>query len=84
LTPKVVDAPDQVSGSGAHGKITYTITPGVSGAFPIRAYGLEAGKAGTGDKPAGKSTQFTSTVPSGAKVAQFTVRTPNATADLDL
>lgn len=84
VTPKVVNAPDEVTGSGASGTIRYTVTPGVGGAFPIKASGLATGTAQTADKPAGSASQFTATVPSGAKVAQFTVRTPNTGADLDL
>jgi hypothetical protein len=84
VTPKVVDAPVEVSGSGASGRVSYSVTPGVSGPFPIKASGLVAGDAQTADKGAGTSTRFEATVPSGAKVAQFTARTDKAVADLDL
>jgi hypothetical protein len=84
VTPKVVDAPAEVTGSGASGSINYSITPGVSGAFPIKAFGLSSGTAQTATKPAGSRTEFDSSVPSGAKVAQFTARTASGQADLDL
>jgi hypothetical protein len=84
VTPSVVDAPDEVSGVGASGRISYTVTPGVAGSFPITASGLVAGTAQDATKPAGESAQFDATVPSGAKVAQFTARTANVGADLDL
>lgn len=84
VTPKVVDAPDRVAGSGASGQIEYTITPGVSGAFPITASGLSSGTTSPGTLTPGRQVQYRVTVPANAKVAQFSVRTPNTGADLDL
>jgi hypothetical protein len=84
VTPKVVDAPDAVAGSGASGKIRFSVTPGVAGAFPIRASGLATGTAENRTIAVGGQNQSNVTVPANAKVAQFTVRTPNTTADLDL
>ena len=84
VTPKVVDAPAAVAGSGSSGSIKYTITPGVSGAFPITASGLATGTAENRTIAVGGQNQSEVTVPANAKVAQFTVRTPNTTADLDL
>lgn len=84
VTPKVVDAPEQVSGSGASGSIRYTITPGISGPFPITASGLASGEAQSRDLPAGQQAQFPATIAADTKVAQFSVRTPNPAADLDL
>jgi len=60
------------------------VTPGVSGAFPITASGLATGTGQDRSLPAGSATQFDVVVPANAKVAQFTVRTPDAAADLDL
>jgi len=84
VTPKVVDAPKVVSGSGTSGAITYRITPGVSGRFPIVGSGLSAGEAQTGTLAVGESRQYPTTIAANTKVAQFTVRTPNSAADLDL
>lgn len=85
VTPKVVDAPDTVAGSGASGSIKFAVTPGVAGAFPITASGLATGTAVERTIAAGAQAQLPPvTVPANAKVAQFTVRTPNTTADLDL
>ena len=38
--PRWLDAPGEVAGAGASGSIRYSVTPGVSGAFPITASGL--------------------------------------------
>jgi subtilisin family serine protease len=84
VTPRVLDAPERVSGTGASGRVSYRVTPGVSGPFPIRGYGLAAGTAQGSSLAPSTSEQFESTVPTGAKVAQFTVRSPNDAADLDL
>lgn len=84
VTPQVVSAPQTVTGIGAYGAITYSITPGVSGPFPIKKFGLASGTAEDGQVTAGEQKEYTTTVPAGAKVAQFSVRTPNTTSDLDL
>ena len=55
VTPKVVDAPDAVAGSGASGSVKFSITPGVAGAFPITASGLNAGTAQSGDLAVGRT-----------------------------
>jgi hypothetical protein len=84
VTPVVLEAPERVSGAGASGRVSYRVTPGVSGAFPIGAYGLAAGNALSSSVTASTTKQFQSTVAAGAKAAQFTVRSPNAAADVDL
>ena len=84
VTPEAVAAPAEVSGSGASGAITFSVTPGVGGAFPIAASGLSTAATTSGSITIGGQKQFPVTVPANAKVAQFSVRTPNATADLDL
>lgn len=84
VTPRVVDAPEAVAGSGASGNIKFSVTPGVAGAFPITASGLATGTAQSRSIAVGAQLQFPVTVPADAKVAQFTVRTPNTAADLDL
>ena len=84
VTPKVVSAPDTVTGTGTAGTISYQVTPGVAGPFPITKFGLASGTAENGDVAAGQEKQYTTTVPAGAKVAQFSIRTPNTTSDLDL
>jgi hypothetical protein len=84
VTPKVVDAPDAVAGSGASGRIRFAVTPGVAGAFPITASGLATGTAVGRRIAVGQPQQLPVVdVPANAKAAQFTVRTPNK-ADLDL
>jgi hypothetical protein len=84
VTPKVVDAPAAVAGSGASGSVKFSVTPGVAGAFPITASGLNLGAAQNGDLKVGDQAVLPVTIPTGSKVAQFTVRSPNTTADLDL
>jgi hypothetical protein len=84
VTPTVVAAPDSVSGSGAVGQLSYSVTPGVSGAFPIKGYGLNAGAVTTGNATVGQEIQVPTTVPAGAKVTQFALRSTSVGADLDL
>jgi subtilisin family serine protease len=84
VTP--VSAPAEVSGSGTSGTIRYQVTPSVSGLFTIKAFGLASGTARTGSLTVDAEQSYTTTIPpgAGAKVAQFSVRTPNSGADLDL
>ncbi|HEX8487469.1 MAG TPA: S8 family peptidase [Propionibacteriaceae bacterium] len=84
VTPQELSAPDTVAGQGAAGQVTFDVTPGTSGPFPIKAEGLVPGEGESGTIAAGQAQQFPSTVPAGAKVAQFAVRTPSSAADLDL
>lgn len=84
VVPKQLSAPAAVTGSGASGAISFTVTPGVSGAFPITAYGLNEGTATTSTISAGGSTEYPVTVPAGTKVAQFTTRSTSTLADIDL
>jgi subtilisin family serine protease len=84
VTP--VSAPAEVSGSGASGTIRYQVTPSVSGPFPIKAFGLASGMPNEGELTVDAEQSYSTTIPPGAsaKVAQFSVRTPNRGADLDL
>jgi hypothetical protein len=84
VTPTAVAAPDTVTGSGASGQLSYSVTPGVSGAFPIKGHGLNAATVNSGSATAGQQIQLPTTVSSGAKVAQFALRSTAAGADLDL
>ena len=84
VTPKELSAPDQVAGQGPTGRVTFSITPGVSGPFPIDANGLVAAQEESGSIAVSQQVELASTVATGAKVAQFAVRTPNVGADLDL
>lgn len=84
VTPKVLDAPGAVSGSGASGEVKFDVTPGVNGSFPIVGHGLATGAATEQTIKAGEQQQIVSEVAEGAKVAQFTVRTEEDAADLDL
>ena len=84
VTPRFVVAPAAVGGSGGTGSVAFPITPGVTGDLPLQAYGLAEGEAQQGSVAAGESDEFPYTVPASTKVAQFSVRTPNAGADLDL
>ncbi|WP_147264034.1 S8 family serine peptidase [Desertihabitans brevis] len=84
VTPRALLAPESVAGSGRNGQLRFEVQPGVEGRFPIRAYGLAQGAASNGTLPAGAASQYETTVAEGAKVAQFTTRTPAQRADLDL
>lgn len=87
VTPVVVDAPDTVSGRGAVGSITYPITPGVSGAFPLQKFGLAKGNPHVGEVAANKpnaSVLYNVVVPAGAKVAKFALASVDTRADIDL
>ena len=84
VTPRAVSAPAEVAGTGATGSVSYQITPGVSGPFPIKGYGLAAGAAQNGNVTSDGANEYPATVGSGAKVAQFSVRTPGTGADVDL
>lgn len=84
VTPQEVAAPDQVVGSGTSGSLTYQATPGYDGTFPIKVYGLTSGPATTGQAKTTDAYQYPLTVPAGTKAVQFSVRSPNTAADMDL
>lgn len=84
VTPVAVDAPAQVTGSGASGEVRWDVVPGATGQFPLAASGLASGTARPGSLSANQNVQFAVTVPGGAKATAFTVRTPNTRANLDL
>jgi hypothetical protein len=88
VTPRAVDAPATVTGSGAAGSVTYSVKPSSSGAFPITARGLDAADVQQGVVSAttapDESEVLNSTVPAGTRVARWNVASNNASADIDL
>lgn len=84
VTPKAVAAPAQVNGSGASGSVPFSVTPGVTGSFPVKATGLAQNSRSTGTINVGQSLQAAVTVGANAKAARFTLDSTNDTADLDL
>ena len=84
VTPKEVSAPAVVTGTGSDGQVKFSATPGYRGSFPVAAYGLTAGESATGDAKTTDQLQYPFTVPAGTRAAQFSVRSPNQAADLDL
>jgi subtilisin family serine protease len=82
--PRAVSAPAEVSGDGASGSVRFVIRPGVSGVFPIRAYGLASGPTRPGQVTATTSQVFQSVVPSGSKLVRFAVDADQPAADIDL
>ena len=84
VTPKAVAAPAQVAGSGASGSVPFSVTPGVTGSFPVAATGLAQNSRSTGTLNVGQSLQAAVTVGANAKAARFTLDSTNDEADLDL
>ncbi|MHA3704262.1 S8 family peptidase [Jatrophihabitans sp. YIM 134969] len=84
VTPKAVAAPAQVAGSGASGSKAFTVTPGVTGSFPVTARGLAENTRSTGTLNVGQSIQSALTVAEDTEAARFTLDSENDAADLDL
>lgn len=84
LRPVAVDAPKNVSGSGAEGTKDVTVNPGVTGDLDLTLSGLA--KADTvQDAVAANDDNLTCvTVADGAKFARFDLDATDADADLDL
>ena len=84
VTPKAVAAPALVAGSGVTGSKAFSVTPGVTGSFPVTASGLAVNQSSEGVLNVGQSIQKAFTVGADAKVARFALDSANDSADLDL
>ena len=86
VTPRAVEAPKQVSGTGAAGQVGFTVTPGTSGTFTAAASGLATGPSRGDALPVavGQQAGFLVPVAAGTKAARITVRTTSADAAVDL
>jgi hypothetical protein len=87
VQPLAVRAPDVVDlTAGPTGSTSWKVTSGVSGAFPISAYGVTAGHQQASSVTATTSKQFPVTVAAGTKVARFAtkVANDNGAQDIDL
>ena len=84
VTPRALEAPARVTGSGPQGAARFAVTSGTTGDFVPTATGLATGAPRPYTLAAGSNVQFAVTVPDGARVAQFTSRTASTGANLDL
>jgi hypothetical protein len=89
VTPRGALAPAEVTGSGASGKVSFSVTPGFA-KFPITAYGLAAGPIQAGSvttstgNPADQEKDYLFPVAAGTKALQFTAKTDNPQATLGM
>ena len=87
VRPLALRAPAVVSmTAGPTGTASWKVTSGISGAFPITAFGVTAGHQQASSVTAVTSKQFPVTVPAGTKVARFATKVANDTGaqDIDL
>lgn len=87
VQPLAVRAPGVVNlTAGPTGTTSWKVTSGISGAFPIAAYGVTAGHQQASSVTAVTTKQFPVTVPAGTKVARFATRVANdnGAQDIDL
>ena len=76
----------QVSIAGASGSASWTVQSGISGAFPIKAFGLAAAASTSGTAAPGDINSYPLAVPAGTKVVRFSAFGPpdSSGADIDL
>ncbi|MDN5771551.1 MAG: S8 family serine peptidase [Microlunatus sp.] len=84
VTPRELEAPALVAGSGASGKVTLRVRSGVPGAFDVQASGLATGTERTGSLAPNQNVQYAFPIASGVKASRFTARSTDAAADLNL
>jgi len=84
VTPRFVSAPTSVAAASGDRSLRYWVTPGVDGRFPVKAYGLTSGNEQDGTVDEEGQDLYPVTVADGTKVAQFSVRSNEAGADVDL
>jgi len=84
VTPRGLEAPAQVSASGTSRGVSFKVTPGTSGMFTATAAGLATGSPNEGALALNGTRYYEVPVAAGTKVARFTVRSPNAGANLNL
>ncbi len=72
VRPLAVAAPAAVSlTAGPTGSTSWSVTSGIRGAFPIKSFGLTAGRSRASSVTASTTKTFSVTVPAGTKVARF-------------
>ena len=92
VKPVAISAPSEISGTGASGSATYTVTAGFTGTLDTSVTGLAAGAttAGTVNSGAPSTTPnasnavFPVTIPAGAPLVRFDLDATSTTDDLDL
>ena len=84
VTPRELEAPSRVEGTGASGQVRFRVTPGTSGTFTATASGLATGTERSGALTVGQSFAYRIRPTPGTKAARFTVRSSSAGADLNL
>ena len=88
VTPRALEAPVRVAGSGSSGRVRFSVTPGESGTFLAQASGLAYGDPKGADPSlpvrVGETTQFLVKIGKQTKAARFTVRTDDPAAAVHL
>ncbi len=87
VTPQPVDAPSAVQGTGTSGSLNFSVRPGFTGQFPMTSRGLAPGSVQSGqvtdDNPAAANSHAVM-VPSGSRLARFTIQPVDPAADIDM
>jgi subtilisin family serine protease len=85
VVPQAAEAPNVVKGTGASGSVSFQVTPGFDGSFPITVHGLATAAAQPGEvAKGGTSQEFDQAIPAGTKLARFAVAANDSRADIDL
>ena len=84
VTPRALEAPAQVAGTGSSGRVRFRVTPGESGTFTAVASGLATGSPRTGSLTLGQTFAYRVRPAPGTKAARFTVQSSSVGANLDL
>ena len=92
VKPVAISAPTEISGTGANGSATYTVTAGFTGTLDTSVRGLAAGTSTAGivtsgapsTTPNASNAVFPVTIPAGAPLVRFDLDATSTTDDLDL
>ncbi len=84
VTPRALEAPAQVAGTGSSGQVRFRVTSGTTGPFTAVASGLATGSPRTGSLTLSQSFAYRVRPTPGTKAARFTVRSSDSGANLDL
>ena len=92
VKPVAISAPTEISGTGASGSATYTVTAGFTGTLDTSVTGLAAGTSTAGTVTSGapsttpnaSNAVFPVTIPAGAPLVRFDLDATSTTDDLDL
>lgn len=89
VTPRAADAPETITGTGTgtSGSRSFSVKPGLTGKFPIKARGLDEGDVVQGEvteDDLAATDVYEATVASGTRVARFSAASDIASADIDL